>query len=707
MQKLTFLVAAAVLAAGLQTTSAQNAAPGDKLLASAQHKATVDGDLKGAIEDYKKIVGAAGSNRALAATALLRMAECYQKLGDAEAQKIYDRLVRDYADQKDAAATARTRLGAVVVTRNAGIVTRQVWTRSSETNLSRVSDDGRSIAVTDWDTGDLAVHDLATGQDRHVTHKGTWADSPEYALFPAISHNGKQVAYAWVDQNMRGELRISAMSGDNVKPRTLFSSPDVQYVDPGDWTPDDKWLAVHVVRRDRTAQLALVSVADGALRVLKSIGWGGGRPLVSPDGKYLAYDLPATEEADQSDIHIMAVDASREAVVVAHPSNDRLLGWSPDGAYLLFKSDRGGSMGVWSLPVADGRSHGEPTLIKADLNPAPIGITRSGAFYYVVNAFKGDVYVASIDFDSGTVLSPPTRIAQHYVGGNTTPEWSPDGKSLAYLSHRELPTTFNPVVVIHSLETGSVQELKPDLRVFTRPFWSPDGRFLVGTGGDKKARQGIFQVDAQTGKATPLVIVEPGQEGGRAIGGGVRTMGWSRDGKALLLGRADPKSNQERIVARDLQSGNEREFGRDEPPGPNVAPMLLSLSPDGTLRAVARADQSAKSTSLQVVDVRRGTTRELLRVADPEGIRRFLQWTPDGRFVVFVKTFGANTDRKELWRVPAEGGAARKIDLNGVVGDFVRFHPDGRRVAFTAGERAASEVWVMENFLPTANAKKP
>ena len=31
------------------------------------------------------------------------MAECHQKLGEAEAQAIYERLVRDYADQKDTA----------------------------------------------------------------------------------------------------------------------------------------------------------------------------------------------------------------------------------------------------------------------------------------------------------------------------------------------------------------------------------------------------------------------------------------------------------------------------------------------------------------------------------------------------------------------------------------------------------------------------
>ena len=87
-----------VLAIGLHLR-AQNAAQAEKLLAAAEHKATADGDLKGAIEDYKKIVDGAQSNRALAAQALLRMGECYQKLGDTEATNIYQRLVRDFAAQ--------------------------------------------------------------------------------------------------------------------------------------------------------------------------------------------------------------------------------------------------------------------------------------------------------------------------------------------------------------------------------------------------------------------------------------------------------------------------------------------------------------------------------------------------------------------------------------------------------------------------------
>src|ERR1043166_6197135 len=80
-------------------------------LKAAMHKEQVQGDLKGAIAAYQKIVEQHGKNRALVAKALLQMAECHQKLGDAESRKIYERVVRDYADQNEAVAAARARLG--------------------------------------------------------------------------------------------------------------------------------------------------------------------------------------------------------------------------------------------------------------------------------------------------------------------------------------------------------------------------------------------------------------------------------------------------------------------------------------------------------------------------------------------------------------------------------------------------------------------
>ena len=110
---MTRLILATLMAVMIVTPQirAQQSSPAlEKLFASAQHKATVDGDLKGAIDDYKRIVSTAGKDRGAAARALLRMAEAYQKLGDSEAQQVYRRIVNEFADQKDASGFAAARL---------------------------------------------------------------------------------------------------------------------------------------------------------------------------------------------------------------------------------------------------------------------------------------------------------------------------------------------------------------------------------------------------------------------------------------------------------------------------------------------------------------------------------------------------------------------------------------------------------------------
>src|SRR5438477_12348962 len=71
----------------------------DVALRAAMETETIKGDLKGAIEQYRKLTGS--RDRAIAAQALVRMADCYQKLGDMQARKIFEQVVRDYADQKE------------------------------------------------------------------------------------------------------------------------------------------------------------------------------------------------------------------------------------------------------------------------------------------------------------------------------------------------------------------------------------------------------------------------------------------------------------------------------------------------------------------------------------------------------------------------------------------------------------------------------
>ena len=82
------------------------------------------------------------------------------------------------------------------------------------------SPDGRYLSFHDWDTGDLAVRDLVTGQNRRLTNKGTSQDSDEFAESSVISGDGRQIAYAWYNKEKFYELRVIGIDGSN--PRTVY-----------------------------------------------------------------------------------------------------------------------------------------------------------------------------------------------------------------------------------------------------------------------------------------------------------------------------------------------------------------------------------------------------------------------------------------------------------------------------------------------------
>lgn len=655
------------------------------------------GDLPAAITAFEEV--SKSPDRNLAARALLYLGSCYQKLGEDKAQSAYERVVREFGDQKDAAPEARMRLASLrhASTSYAGIVTRQVWSGPKVNLLGTVSPDGRYLSYTDWSTGNLGLRDLATGKDHNLTNKGTWLDSFEFAEESAISRDGKQVAYNWFNEkDNRYDLRLLGLNGNGpATPRVLYTNEDVEWPYPFDWSPDGKWVAVQVQRKDRTKQIGLVNTGDGALRVLKSVDWRGTtKMLFSPDGRYVAFDLPQSEQSEDRDVFVLAADGSREIPAVVHPANDVAMGWAPDGTHLLFASDRSGSMGLWALSFADGRPQGTPVLIKADIGrPMAMGLTRSGALYYGVALGGRDVYIASFDIGSGEVLSPPVRPIQQFVLMNLSPDWSPDGKYLAYFSNREPVLNRSNVLAIRSMEAGQVRELWPNLNYFNGPRWAPDGRSLTVIGTDQKGRRGIYRIDAQSGETSAIVLDQVGRRLGFPQ--------WSPDGKRLFYHVNDNARKDEVNVERDLASGKEPELMR----GNDLSGVVPA--PNGRQLAYTTLDRAHKQSMLMILPAEGGQPRELFRLQEPQSFGfGTTEWTPDSRSIVIRKDLSATDDTlSEFWLVPLDGSQPRKLNLNVPHVFDLRFHPKSNQVAFTAGE-TKWEVWVMENFLPTLSAAR-
>jgi Tol biopolymer transport system component len=675
------------------------ASDADKMLEAARQKETLEGDLAGAIKQYNAIVAKfSKTDRSAAAMALVHMAECHQKLGDEEAKKVYDRVVREYGDQREAVAMARAHLS---ITQQPGRQSNTlVWTRDKLNASPTVSYDGRYISFIDLDTGDVALHEIATGLDRHLTNNPKGSGERGYGAI--VSRDGKLTVYNWWNNKEKVyEIRLVNTTGVP-NPRRLYANRDIDWMNLYDWSPDNKLVTVQFQRQDQTRQIGLLSVPDGTLRVLKSLDWrGASRIWFSPDGKYVGYDLPQNETDFEADVFVLSVDGAREIRTVVHPGNDAMMGWSPDGKWLLFASDRTGSTGVWGVPFADGKVAGAPELLKADL-PAraqSIGITSRGALYYGIwgGQARSKIQIVDVDFATGESLAAPTNVAQDYVESNASPDWSPDGRQLAYISLRGR----HNVMMIRSMDTGQVRELRPSLSYFGSTKWAPDRRAFLTLGGDLKGRAGIFQIDAETGAASTLLLDQPGERSGYPS--------WARDGKSFYFRRNFRKTKDNAYIRRDLVTGKETELIRRP-----VLAQADRISPDGRYFATRGIDEPTNSRTLLIIPTAGGEAREIMRwpsevpaadLADWEKGVWFAPgaWAPDGRSVLASKVRGSET--LGTWRIPIDGSEPRR--LNGFKLDPnlapPALSPDGRRLAFTVTETTPKhdpEIWALDNFLP-------
>ncbi len=238
------------------------------LLRTATDKEIVDGDLRGAITQYQAIVSRYGkTDRATAAQALLRTAEAYRKLGDPQAKQTYQKIVTQYADQTAVVTVARSRLAPSAPPNATTADIRAVWSGADVDLRGRVSHDGRYLSggTAAWPSN-LIIRDLASGQTTTLT---TGANDIEYVEHSIFSPDDTKLAYAWFNSRQRYELRIIDRTGG--QPRVLVELPADGWMQAFDWSPDGRLIAVQI-NSEKVQKLALVSAADGSVRVLKSFG---------------------------------------------------------------------------------------------------------------------------------------------------------------------------------------------------------------------------------------------------------------------------------------------------------------------------------------------------------------------------------------------------------------------------------------------------
>lgn len=704
------MVQAFILAIAAALAAPAAAQTGQNLLQQALVKEQAEGDLQSAIDLYERITSEFADDRALAARALYRMGECYEKMGRREAREAYRTLVERYPDQTDLAAQAEGRLRALdrdasaahAVPAAEGLQARLVWDGTADAGVDAMGgpfSDGRRLVYVDWDTGDLAIRDLVTGASRQLTHDGAWDEGlQQYPVNAVVAPDGESVAYSWVvyrhesEEGHRYELRVA--DTDTGEHRTLYSGAVRDQMFPFAWSPDSRLILAarysgSDAPRPLPMELGIIAADGGEFRELKRFPDGFWVSAgFSPDGEHVAVSYPVAADSGREDILLIPADSGPAIPLVTHPANDHFLGWIPGTRRVLFRSDRSGTWDAWVVTVGPDGAEGPPRPVRRRIGEiGALGFSGDGTLFY--STFTRWYDLALAPFEAATGKIDPDD-GESLLGSDMQPVWEPHGRRLAFLQETKRPGNdhFRELHLWDEV-TGEERVVVDELDAMY-PRWSPDGASILVSGSrDPEESESFYRVDVETGRADK--ILEVPTEGRWWLG----RADWAPEGDAIVYTLFD------RLVRRDLRTGEERTLFQH----PRLIGLNLARSPSGRWVALGIGSPTwsgnphadlGEGGRIVILAASGGEPREIARITTPGRIRGNFAWAPDGEALYFLER-DFDEELTRLWRAPVNGAGAELVWEGKQWLMDLSIHPQGNRVAVSAYTNE-TQIWALEGL---------
>jgi TolB protein len=243
------------------------------------------------------------------------------------------------------------------------------------------------------------------------------------------------------------------------------------------------------------------------------------QPNWSPHGDRIAYG--GRRNAAQRDIWTIPANGGEPTEVTNDAAIESSPVWSPDGKYLYFASDRGGSMNVWRVPIEEqsGKVLGPAEAVTTPSSYSThLSFSRDGRhMVYSQVISRGNLQQIAFDPDKETVTGQAIWITQGSKWANT-PNLSPDGQWLAFDSQRGKQ---DDLFVVMRDGTG-VRQLTDDVYKDRQPRWSPDGK-QIAFFSDRTGKWEIWMISSD-GSGLQQLTYAPGT---------VTNPIWSPDGARL------------------------------------------------------------------------------------------------------------------------------------------------------------------------------
>jgi len=275
----------------------------------------------------------------------------------------------------------------------------------------------------------LETVDIASGDRSVVYHTSEHIEAPNW------SQDGKFFLF-----NQGGLIyRLPVQGGTPVQ---IDSGPLHRINNDHGISPDGTELAVSDQSEpDGHSRVYILPIAGGTPRLITKVGpsyWHGW----SPDGKTLA--IVGFRNNDFDIYTVPAVGGHEKRLTIAVGLDDGP-DYTPDGKYIYFNSVRSGNMKIWRMK-ADGSDQEQITFGDDTrdwfAHPSPDGKWIA----YVSFGTDVEVGVHPPNKDVMLQIMPiaggqPTVIAKLFGGQGTmnVPSWSPDSKSIAFVSYRLVP----------------------------------------------------------------------------------------------------------------------------------------------------------------------------------------------------------------------------------------------------------------------------